>query len=328
MFELNQLRGFIAVAMELNFRRAAKRLNMTQPPLSRQIQMLEHEVGAQLFDRAGRNVRLTAAGSRFLTEAHDILRLAETAALSAKRADLGGEGSVVLGFLPFSALCLLPTAVTVLRDAFPAVDVVLKEMNTADQFEALSSGLIDLGIMRMPCDRSGMNLTRLHQETYLLAIHRNHELMQKDHHVIQDLHRQELLMHTPSDICYGYDGLDGLLSVNEVKPRSIQYFMRTVTILSMVNAGVGVALVPASAKNVRFTNVVFKSMDIPSSIQSEHFLGWSSTTSETPVVQRVRRALIEAFQQDGQADRYRFNRGFQKQVTAGMSERTLVPDAC
>lgn len=324
MFELNQLRSFIAVAMELNFRRAAKRLNMTQPPLSRQIQMLEYEVGAPLFDRAGRNVRLTAAGSRFLTEAQDILRLAETAALSAKRADLGGEGSVVLGFLPFSALCLLPTAVTLLRDAFPAVDVVLKEMNTADQIEALSSGLIDLGILRMPCDRSGLNLTRLHQETYLLAMHRDHELVHKDNHVIQDLHRQELLMHTPSEICYGYDGLDGLLSVNEIKPRSIHYFMRTVTILSMVNAGVGMALVPASAKNVGFTNVVFKAVDVPSVIQSEHFLGWSSAIAEAPLVQRVRRTLIDAFRQEGQVDRYRFGRGSRRQVAEEMPERALV----
>lgn len=324
MFELNQLRGFIAVATELSFRRAAKRLNMTQPPLSRQIQMLEHEIGAELFDRTGRSIRLTAAGSCFLGEAQDILRRAEIAALSAKRTDLGGEGSVALGFLPFSALCLLPSVVTLLDDAFPAVDIVLKEMSTVDQFEALSTGSIDLGIVRMPRDRSRMHLARLHREPYLLAMHCDHELMQKNCHSIHDLHHQDLLMHTPSDCCHGYDSLEGLLSANQVRPKSTQCFSRTVTILSIINAGGGVALVPASARNLGFRNVVLRSVDLSSPIQSEHFLVWSNTRVEMPVAQRVRRKLVAAFQQAGKAD----HPSLHHHIPLRAPERPLIPEAC
>lgn len=303
MFELNQLRSFITVATELNFRRAAERLNMTQPPLSRQIQMLEREIGVLLFDRTGRNIRLTAAGSRFFTEAQDILRRAEAAALSARRAESGDEGAVVLGFIPVAALGLLPDAVAILRDAVPTVDVILKEMQTIDQLEALPSGLIDLGIMRLPRDRSRLNLQRLHQEPYVLAMHRDHELMQKDHHVIQDLHRQDFLMYAPSDGWYGYENLNGLFITHKVRPKFVQYFGQTLTMLSMVDAGVGVALVPASAKYLGFPNVVLRPMELPSPVRSEHYLGWSNATAVLPVIQRVREALIGAFQrvEDGPA---------------------------
>jgi len=296
MFELNQLRSFIAVATELNFRRAAERLNITQPPLSRQIQMLEREIGVLLFDRAGRNIRLTAAGRRFFTEAQDILRRAEAAALSARRAETGDEGAVVLGFIPVAALGLLPEAVSILRRAVPTVDVILKEMQTIDQLEALPSGLIDLGIMRLPRNRSRLNLARLQQEPYLLAMHRDHELMGKDHHVIQDLHRQDFLMYAPSDGWYGYENLNGLFISHKVRPNFVQYFGQTLTMLSMVDAGVGVALVPASVRFLGFSNVELKPIDLPSPVQLEHYLGWSNATAELPVVQRVREALIDAFQ--------------------------------
>lgn len=300
MFELNQLRSFIAVATELNFRRAAERLNMTQPPLSRQIQMLEREIGVLLFDRAGRNTRLTAAGRRFFTEAQDILRRAEAAALSARRAESGDEGAVALGFIPVAALGLLPDLVSILRQAVPTVDVILKEMQTIDQLEALPSGLIDLGIMRLPRDRSRLNLARLRSEPYVLAMHHDHPLMHKDRHVIQDLHRQDFLMYAPSDGWYGYENLNGLFITHKVRPNFVQYFGQTLTMLSMVDAGVGVALVPASARYLGFPNVVLKPIELPSPVQSEHYLGWSNATDELPVVQRVREALISAFEADAE----------------------------
>ena len=295
MFELNQLRSFIAVATELNFRRAAERLNITQPPLSRQIQMLEREIGVLLFDRTGRNIRLTAAGHRFFTEAQDILRRAEAAALSARRAETGDEGAVVLGFIPVAALGLLPEAVSILHQAAPTVDVILKEMQTIDQLEALSSGLIDLGIMRLPRDRSRLNLARLRREPYMLAMHCDHDLIDKQHHTIQDLHRQNFLMYAPSDGWYGYENLNGLFITHKVRPNFVQYFGQTLTMLAMVDAGVGIALVPASASLLGFPKVALKPIQLPSPVYSEHYLGWSNATAELPVVERVRRLLIDAF---------------------------------
>lgn len=296
MFELNQLRSFIAVATELNFHRAAERLNMTQPPLSRQIQMLEREVGVLLFDRAGNTTRLTAAGRRFFTEAQDILRRSEAAALSARRAESGDEGAVVLGFIPIATLGLLPQIVSILRQAVPTVDVILREMQTIDQLEALPSGLIDLGIMRLPRDRAEIHFARLLREPYMLAMHRGHELTDKSHYVVQDLHRQNFLMYAPSDGWYGYENLNGLFITHKVRPNFVQYFGQTLTMLSMVDANVGIALVPAAARFLGFPNVVLKPIEFPSPVWSEQYLGWSNATDEQPVVQRVREALVEAFE--------------------------------
>src|ERR1700744_1511322 len=98
MFEFNQLRCFVAVAENLHFGRAAQRLNMTQPPLSRQIQLLEHDLGVTLFDRTSRSGQLTRAGRTFLPEARQMLRLAEGAAVSVRRVAQGSAGSITLGF--------------------------------------------------------------------------------------------------------------------------------------------------------------------------------------------------------------------------------------
>ena len=216
MFELNHLRSFIAVATELNFRRAAERLHMTQPPLSRQIQLLERDIGVLLFDRTGRSVRLTAAGRRFLSEAQEVLRRAEAAALSARRAESGEEGSVVIGFIPVAALGLLPAIIELLKAERPTVGLVFREMQTIDQLEALPSGVIDLGIMRLPDDYQQVNLARIQSETYVLAVHRDHPLASLQKCSVEDLDGQDFLMYTPSDGWYGYECLNRLFVSRDV----------------------------------------------------------------------------------------------------------------
>jgi DNA-binding transcriptional LysR family regulator len=108
MFELRQLRCFVVVAEELHFGRAAVRLHMTQPPLSRQIQLLEHHLHALLLERNNRNVRLTSAGRHFLPEARTILRLAESASLAARRIARGDAGTVTIGFTASSGYRFMP----------------------------------------------------------------------------------------------------------------------------------------------------------------------------------------------------------------------------
>lgn len=295
MFELNQLRSFIAVATELNFRRAADRLNMTQPPLSRQIQLLERDIGVLLFDRSGRNIRLTAAGRRFFAEAQDLLRRAEGAALSARRAQTGDEGTVVLGFIPVAALGLLPAIIDTLRQNLPAVDVVLKEMLTIDQVEALPSGLIDIGVMRLPRDRSRLRLARLKREPYVLAMHKNHPLSFKDSYVVEDLHRQDFLMYAPSNGWYGYESINALFISHQVKPNFVQFFGQSLTMLSLVDSGVGMALVPESSRHLGFPNVILKPITLPDHTAAEHYLAWMPSSVENPVIDRVRETLVESF---------------------------------
>src|SRR5687767_12183403 len=148
MFELSQLRCFAAVAEELHFGRAAARLFMTQPPLSRQIQLLEQSLGVQLLERSSRSVRLTAAGKVFYQDSSALLALAGQAVETAGRTASGGAGRVVLGYTGVAGYALIPDLVTALQRRFPAVDIVLREMVSSDQQQALAAHGIDLAFMR------------------------------------------------------------------------------------------------------------------------------------------------------------------------------------
>src|SRR6516165_2250826 len=148
MFEISQLRCFVAVGEELHFGRAAQRLNLTQPPLSRQIRLLEHQVGTQLLERTSRVVRLTAAGKAFFPDAARILRLAEEAASTAQRIAKGEKGSIAIGFTAAFGYGVLPEIVRRLRERAPGISLTLKEMVTGSQLEALHSGQLDVGLMR------------------------------------------------------------------------------------------------------------------------------------------------------------------------------------
>jgi DNA-binding transcriptional LysR family regulator len=154
VFQLTQLRCFVAVATELHFGRAAASLNMTQPPLTRQIQLLEHEVGVRLLERSGGNVRLTPAGAVFLHEAEDILRRSQAATLAARRAMRADAGSVTMGFIPAASFTLLPQLLAAVQAQLPDVQVVLREMQMVEQIEAIGTDRIELGIVRPFAPRS------------------------------------------------------------------------------------------------------------------------------------------------------------------------------
>ena len=152
MFELSQLRCFVAVAEELHFGRAAERLHMTQPPLSRQVRLLEHQVGTELLERNSRSVRLTAAGRSFLPDAARILRLADEAAATARRVATGAAGALAIGFTATVGYGQLPALVSAVRAASPGVRLTLKEMVSGAQLAALDAREIDVGLLRPPVE--------------------------------------------------------------------------------------------------------------------------------------------------------------------------------
>jgi DNA-binding transcriptional LysR family regulator len=293
MFELKQLRCFVAVASEMNFHRAAKRLHMTQPPLSRQIQILEQEIGVQLIDRSGRSIRLTAAGNRFFVEAQDLLRRAEEAALSTRAAASGLEGSVTLGFVPISTLNLLPRIMPSLEARMPDVRIMLREMLTLQQIEALNSGRHDLGILRAPRKRGAVPIRRLLREDYYLAMHESHPFCERSALILSDLNDQNLLMYSPSEGWYGYDIFNSIFTTHDVRPRFVQYFGETLTMLSLVNVGSGLALVSESAQQLGFSAVRFKPISLPKEAVSEYFLAYSPSRISDPAVRSVYDTILE-----------------------------------
>jgi DNA-binding transcriptional LysR family regulator len=245
MYSLDQLRGFVAVAEELHFGRAAERLNMTQPPLSRQIQKLERAIGVQLFDRDNRGVALTAAGAAFLGDARRLLELAEMAPSLARRISAGSAGSVRIGFTAASTFGLLGALLNEISGALPDVDIDLKEMVTKDQTAALISGEIDLGLARPPFDEEQFDSRLLYREPIMVAVPTGHRLTHLTREVTaQDLQGEDLIMHSPTDARYFYDIVISLVSSHRTFVHTVSQIL---TMIFLVAAGRGLALVPHSA---------------------------------------------------------------------------------
>ncbi|MET8987296.1 LysR family transcriptional regulator [Nonomuraea wenchangensis] len=152
MLTLDQIRAFVAVAEELHFGRAAERLRMTQPPLSRHIQKLERAIGVTLLERDNRRVILTEAGRGFLEDARHMLTLVETAGDRARRIAGGASGTLRLGFTAVSAISMLGRLLRLLAERLPEVDVILHEQVTATQMDGILRGELDLGLARPPFD--------------------------------------------------------------------------------------------------------------------------------------------------------------------------------
>jgi DNA-binding transcriptional LysR family regulator len=150
MFGQKSLRQFIAVAEELNFRRAAQRLHMTQPPLTQGIQRLEAQLGLQLFDRSQPRVRLTAAGAALLDEARVLLSQTEKAIETARRAERGLTSLLRVSFVPSVGQHLLPDIVLAFRRDHPAAHLELTAQTSSQQLEGLRRGTVDVAIIVSP----------------------------------------------------------------------------------------------------------------------------------------------------------------------------------
>ena len=185
MFTFDQLAGFIAVAEELHFGRAAERLNMTQPPLSRQIQKLEKTVGAELLERDNRKVELTPAGRAFLDEARRLMALAERAPVTARRIASGRSGLLRIGFTAASGFSILGPLLEEIAAILPDVDIDLQELVTGEQIAGLQTGELDLGLARPPFDSEVFDSHLLYREAMVLAVPSGHPLAGLDRDITE-----------------------------------------------------------------------------------------------------------------------------------------------
>lgn len=261
MFEISQLRCFVAVAEELHFSRAAERLNMTQPPLSRQIRLLEHHVGAALLERNSRSVRLTAAGKAFLPEAARILRMAEEATFTARRAAKGEQGSLAIGFTSASGYGLLPEVVRRLRERAPGVSLNLKELVSTTQVELLNTGELDLGLMRPHTVNSELESLPLATEALLLAIHEREADQWPAAPTLACLHGRPFVMYSPYEARPFYQMLSERFAKAGVVPDIVEHIGQIHTMLALVRAGVGAALIGEGAANLKFEGIVMRRME-------------------------------------------------------------------
>lgn len=256
MFTFDQLAGFIAVAEELHFGRAAERLNMTQPPLSRQIQRLEKIVGAELLERDNRKVELTHAGQAFLDEAKRLMALAERAPVAARRIASGRSGLLRIGFTAASGFSILGPLLEEIGGTLPDVDVELHELVTGEQINGLLTGQLDLGLARPPFDTEAFDSQLLYRESMLLAVPAGHRLAGLNRDITHaDLNDERLIMHSASDARYFYDLVVRLMPIRH--ENVVHTVSQTLTMVSLVAAKRGVAFVPRSAKVLGIQGVEF-----------------------------------------------------------------------
>ncbi|GAA4727575.1 LysR substrate-binding domain-containing protein [Nocardioides endophyticus] len=260
MITLDQVQSFVAVAEELHFGRAAERLQMTQPPLSRQIQKLERSIGAQLLERDNRRVALTGAGVAFLDEAYRLLNLVDSAGDLARRVDAGAAGVLRLGFTAVSAISILGPLLRRLTAELPDVEVRLSERVTNAQVDGIRRGELDIGLARPPFDTALLSSRVILREPLMAVVPEAHPLAALDRPLTpQDLEGESVIGYNPQQSRY-FDELTVRFLAN-AHPRIEQRVHQVLTAILLVAAERGLALAPASASSLHVEGVVFKQLD-------------------------------------------------------------------
>ncbi|MEJ7932319.1 LysR family transcriptional regulator [Ramlibacter sp. AN1015] len=262
--ELRLLRYFVAVAEELNLSRAAVRLHLSQPPLTRQIRQLEKEVAARLFERNARGVELTDAGRLFLEDARNILDMVSRAserATSAHHGHIGRLHVAVFGSVMFDRLPLL---LAQFRSDHPGVELVFHTMNKGDQIEALRQGRIHAGFSRLTANYPDIATQTLQHERLFVALPADHRLLQRTRLGIKDLAGCPLVLFASGPRPNFTDVVFSLFERHGLRPTLAQTVEDAVTGIALVAAGFGACLVPESAAYVQIPGVAFRALEAAS----------------------------------------------------------------
>lgn len=259
MYDLNHLKTFVVLAEELHFRRAAERLHITQPPLSQRLSQLENLLGVQLLKRTTRSVELTDAGKVFLEGARDVLKRLEALDLQTKLASTGNAGRLRIGFVPSAAFIFLPKVLRRYKALHPMVDIHLEEMSYLRILDQLKTHTIDIALLRTSTREKAINNHVAMREALIVAIPRSHPLADARQVRVKDLHQQDFIAFSGHDSPYFSDKIADILSGSRVQPKIVQYSLLP-TILSFVEADIGMAIVPESASRIANPNVIYKKL--------------------------------------------------------------------
>lgn len=294
--ELRHLRYFIAVAEELHFGRAAARLNISQPPLSQQIQILEQQVGARLLARTNRSVSLTAAGKQFLADSRQVLSLVNDAAARAERLHLGETGELRLGFTssaPF--ISAVSHTLSTFRRHYPDVHIQTREINTREQIVPLNEGSLDLGLMRNTQLPDTLAWEVILREPLMAMIPRDHPLAAQPSVTLAELAQEPFVFFDPHVGTGLYDDILGLMRRYGLSPVITQEVGEAMTIIGLVAAGLGVSILPASFKRVQLNEMRWVAIAEEDAV-SEMWLVWPKHHELSNAAQRFKKQLIDGAQ--------------------------------
>ena len=272
--ELRHLRYFVTLAEELHFGRAAEKLHISQPPLSMQIRALEGELGVMLFNRTQRHAALTQAGHALLQEARQILARVEQTVLITRRAGRGEIGELAVGFISVADYNVLPVVLREFRRKFPLVNLTLREATTDAQIRDLIAGRLDVGFLLPPVTEAALESVSILREPLIAALPEKHPLAKKAGKLALEKLKDEPFILFPRTNAPGlYDDVVNCCKAAGFSPRVEQEVIQMQTIISLVSAELGVALIPASLTNLRRTGVIYKPLKQQTPLTEIH-LAW------------------------------------------------------
>jgi DNA-binding transcriptional LysR family regulator len=255
------LRIFATVAEELHFRRAAEKLGMAQPHLSAQIRQLEERLGARLLDRTTRSVKLTAAGAHFLERARYMLAQVEEAVASTRLVADGGGGHLRVGFTPAASFEVLPWLIRTFNKVRPDIFISPHYKETAGQISDLLVGRLDFGLLRLPVHTRRLATLVLGSEGVVAALPREHRLAACVPVTLEDLAGEDFIHYAALPGVAFQEHVAGYCNRAGFKPRVVFEAQDTYSILTMVAAGTGIAILPEWATRVEHPEITFSRLD-------------------------------------------------------------------
>ena len=297
--ELRHLRYFRAVAEELHFGRAAERLHIAQPPLSQQILQLERELAVTLLVRTTRKVELTPAGETYLKRVVAILDAVDEAGGQAQRIAEGAEGQLAIGCVGSATYSLLPRLVRALREELPGVDVSVRgEMLAPAQITALLAGEIDLALLRPPIEQSGVLVETVRRDRLLAALPEGHPLAVRDELRVNDLRDEEFVAHAGHGRSVMNSVLTAMCADAGFVPRVRHEVEETSTLVTLVSAGLGVAIVPEPTAALDIAGVCYRPL-APDALGVD-LAAARAEKANSPLLENVLAVLRQVARADGQ----------------------------
>jgi len=290
--ELRHLRYFVVLAEELHFGRAARRLAISQPPLSVAIRQLEGSVGAQLFERNSKEVRLTPAGSALQVSARHLLRQAEEAALEARDVSQGSAGRLRIGFVGAMLYRGLPQALRKFQAKHPAVRVTLAELNSGEQIAELLHDRLDFGFVhtsRMPAE---LRHVLLLSEPFVACLPVGHRLVRRRTVAMSSLRDEPFVLFSRNVSPDYHERILAICADAGFRPEVRHEVRHWLSVVSLVSQGMGVALVPSAMRHAALRGAVFRPLE-EAAARSEAFCVWRDGP-ENAVVQGFLREVQAA----------------------------------
>jgi DNA-binding transcriptional LysR family regulator len=255
--ELRQIRSFLSIAETLHFGRTAELVHLSQPALSLQIRALEEEIGVRLFERNRRKTTLTAAGVAFREAAAAAVLQLDQAIRRATLAANGKLGLLSIGFISTAGSELVPNVIRLFRELNPDVQFSLRNILTADQIRMLEAGSLDIGFLRLPIGgHSQLEVVTVHREPFVLVVPSRHKLAKRKRVRLSEVASQDFVMYERTLAPGFHDLVFGILRNAGIVPHVSQTAGEMPTLISLVDAGMGLSILPASAVRHSVASVV------------------------------------------------------------------------